>query len=260
MASHIAPALAEVATVCQIDSNSGASAAVLAQTVNALPGSAGVCESVKGLDGIMPDADFYLIAASDDAIVSIAASTPDYPGIWAHTSGSVGIDVFAAHKTRYGSFYPLQTFSKGVDVNLRQVPFFVEGSDSATAEALTDLASKISVSVRAADSALRRDLHIAAVFACNFANQLWADADTLLRRRGLDIRFLMPLIQATVDKIAEAPPAQVMTGPARRGDHKVIESHLEALPPDLQPVYRLMSERILSIYHPERQPLNKQPK
>ena len=41
-----------------------------------------------------------------------------------------------------------------------------------------------------------------------------------------------------------------MTGPARRGDTDVIESHLGSLPPEKQAIYRLLSDTILKKYHP----------
>lgn len=258
VAWHLAPALARVGFLAQVASRSGESALELARRVNACQEEAasqpvaGQCEGVAGIENLMLDADLYLIAASDDAIAGIAASTPPFPGVWAHTSGSVGIDVFAGKKERYGSFYPLQTFSKEVCVDMEQVPFFIEGSDPESTAVLMGLAGEISRSVTLADSSLRRDLHIAAVFACNFVNQLWVEADALLRRRGLDISCMVPLIQATAAKIADASPADVMTGPARRGDTGVIRSHIESLPQEMRPVYRMMSERILQRYHPDK--------
>lgn len=243
VASHLAPALASVADLVQIVSRGGASARRLAEGI---PG----CAAAEGTEGLVPDADLYLIATADDAIGGIVSSTPDFPGVWAHTSGSVPVEVFAGHKSRYGSFYPLQTFSRDVPVDMRQVPFFIEGNTPQVTEMLAGLAGRISDSVTLADSALRHDLHVAAVFACNFVNQLWADADALLRRRGLNIGYLSPLIAATAGKLADASPADAMTGPARRGDLNVIENHLASLPPELAGTYRLLSQRILDIYHP----------
>lgn len=243
VAAHLTPALAGVAGLVQIVSRSGASARRLAEGI---PG----CAAAEGTGSLVADADLYLIATTDDAIAGIVASTPDFPGVWAHTSGSVPVEVFSGHKKRFGSFYPLQTFSRNVPVDMRQVPFFIEGNTPKVTSMLAALAGRISDSVTQADSALRRDLHVAAVFACNFVNQLWADADTLLRRRGLDIGCLSPLIAATAGKLADASPADAMTGPARRGDLHVIENHLSSLPPELAGTYRLLSQRILDIYHP----------
>ena len=60
---------------------------------------------------------------NDDAVEGVVDATPDLPGIWAHTSGSVPADVFRGKKSRYGVFYPLQTFTRDVDVNVKEVPF-----------------------------------------------------------------------------------------------------------------------------------------
>lgn len=240
VASHLAVALARVANVAEIASVHKESATRLAAQVGP------DCLATTQLPKLCHDADFYIIAVNDDAIENVAASTPDFPGIWAHTSGSVPIDVFKNKKTNYGVFYPLQTFSRSVEVDMGEVPFFVEGSSSSTAESLMRLASKISVNVRYADSCERGRLHIAAVFACNFTNLMWMEADNILRENGIDIKFLLPLIEATKTKLKTVTPREAMTGPARRGDTAVISQHLEMLSGDAREIYRLLSNRILN--------------
>lgn len=263
VATHLAPALARVANVRQIISRHTESAESLAAKINStaspelrpgLPSGAKtqtVCRADSSLDALLPDSDLYIIAATDDSIAGIASSTPDFPGLWVHTSGSVPISVFEGHKRRYGSLYPLQTFSKSVPVDVRRVPFFIESNSPADTDILRRLLSAIADRVQEADSERRKALHIAAVFACNFANQMWAEADTLLKEKGLDITFLLPLLEATLGKLSYTSPEKAMTGPARRGDLHVIESHIAALPPDLAEVYSLVTRRILSVYHPD---------
>ena len=129
MATHLARALSGVADVVAVASRGGASACRLAERIG------GGCKAV-GLDLLPDDADLYLIAVSDDAVAEVAASTPDYPGIWAHTSGSVPVDALSGCKSRSGVFYPLQTFTRDVDVDVAEVPFFIEGSDSDTGKEL----------------------------------------------------------------------------------------------------------------------------
>ncbi len=243
VATRLAPVLQRHARILQVLAQHEESAARLAAQIG------DGCTPIDSPTELRPDADLYLIAAKDDSIASIAASTPDFPGIWAHTSGSVGIDVFSGLKSNFGVLYPLQTFSKDIEVEVAEVPFLVEGNTQHVADALLRLAEGISRKVALVSSEERRKLHVAAVFACNFANLMWLEADELLRDAGLDISYLLPLIQATVDKLRSLPPAEAMTGPARRGDTAVIRSHLDRLQPDKAEIYRLLSENILKRYH-----------
>lgn len=205
------------------------------------------CLATDRLPELIPDADVYLIAVKDDAVARVAADTPDFPGVWAHTSGSVAMETLReAGKSRCGVVYPLQTFSREAEVDFSCVPVFVEGSDEETTGTLEELARRLTraENVRRADSALRRRLHLAAVFACNFANLMWLEADDLLRGDGLTVGSLLPLIRATVDKLEAMNPREAMTGPARRGDKAVIAKHLAMLTPEKRDLYGTLSEEI----------------
>ena len=172
--------------------------------------------ATDSLEQITRDADYYIVSVKDDCIADVARQTPD-SGIWAHTSGSIPMSVFEGHKTRYGVFYPL----------------------------------KISNVVEPADSNRRKALHVAAVFACNFVNYMWIQADDLLKREGLDISFMRPLLEETLNKISNVSPANAQTGPARRGDTHIIESHLSQLDGEQHDIYRLLSDLIMKYYHNE---------
>lgn len=249
VATHLAKALSRRYDIVQIISRGGESASRLAAELNAAkPEGAPLTGSTDNLSRLKDGCDLYLIAVNDDAIAGIVAQTPDYSGIWAHTSGSVGMDVFSGKKTSYGVFYPLQTFSRDVAVDFSEIPMMIEGSGPEVAETLSDIAREISGNVAMADSHTRGAIHVAAVFACNFANLMWAEADRLLRPQGLDIRYMLPLLRATLGKLNGKTPSEAMTGPARRGDMAVINRHLATLPSDLKPVYALLTEHILRLY------------
>lgn len=245
VATHLAIALTSVAEVRQVVSRHMESARRLGARIGEK------CVASDNLGDVLPGCDFYIISVNDDAVAGVVDATPDWPGIWAHTSGSVPADVFRGKKSRYGVFYPLQTFTRDVDVNIMEVPFFIEGNDSDTEARLVELAGRISSSVGVADSARRKSLHVAAVFACNFANLMWMEADEILRGEGLDVSCFMPLLSATLGKLREVSPRDAMTGPARRGDTDVIRSHLELLPPEKREIYQLLSQRILNAFSNE---------
>ena len=63
----------------------------------------------------------------------------------------------------------------------------------------------------------------------------------------IDFNLLLPLIDETAVRIHQHSPAEMMTGPAFRGDIKTIESHLEILAsyPLIQNIYLKMTESIM---------------
>ncbi|MDE6321313.1 MAG: DUF2520 domain-containing protein [Muribaculaceae bacterium] len=203
--------------------------------------------SSRQLHQLPTDAHYYILAVSDDAIAQLAATTPDV-GVWAHTSGSIPLSALSQHKTSCGVFYPLQTLTKDVPVDWSHLPIFIEGTSASVSKQLQTLARSISDNVHQADSSQRRQLHIAAVMACNFANHLWDISDQLLRPLGVDFTAMVPLVQAMLSKATLIGPHDAQTGPARRGDTNVIQSHIESLPPDLAQIYSILSQHIIKEY------------
>jgi len=210
-----------------------------------------VCElinvSSRTLEDLPLDSDLYIISVSDDAIQSVAASLPELNGIVAHTSGSVGMEVLAPYAKRYGVFYPLQTFTKGLDINYAEIPMFIEGCDEAVAKLLSEAAALFTSRIYPADSQRRRRLHVAAVFACNYANYMWSIADRLLREDDMTFDLLRPLISGAVDKVMRISPEDAQTGPASRGDIKVLQEHYDMLGNTSEGnIYRNIGEAILN--------------
>lgn len=168
--------------------------------------------AVDSIDQVTVEADVYLVSVKDDAIPTIVKQFPHNDSVWMHTSGGVPAEALASLSPNYGVLYPLQTFSKGVDVSMDCVPLFVEGSNSRTSGLIRELAETVTKSVEYADSALRGRLHCAAVFACNFTNHLWAVADDILKvHPGLDITYLEPLLKETLRKAMTVAPKLAQT-------------------------------------------------
>ncbi len=171
-----------------------------------------------------------------------------------HTSGSRSltdleemIALYSGVPVRAGVFYPLQSFSKQVPVSLEEVPLCLEATDAITEHVLVGIAQDISRIVYLVNSQERKVLHVAAVFANNFTNHLWAVAKGLLDEHHLEFSLLKPLIQETVRKALLAPhPADVQTGPAIRGDTGLIREHLDFLlqHPSLRELYQTISKSI----------------
>ena len=193
-------------------------------------------------------ADLYLIAVSDRAVADVATSlvVPD-SAIVAHTAGSVPMDAIAERKGGRGIIYPLQSFTSGREVNLGDVPLFVEADNDTVKERLMSIASHISSRVEYADSERRRVIHLAGVFVNNFVNHLYAVGGDVVGGVGLDFDILKPLIAETAAKaIASNDPRSVQTGPAVRGDVVVTDRHMAMLRDDerKQQIYKHITESI----------------
>lgn len=203
----------------------------------------------RDLDFSHTQAEILLLAVADDALEEVIDRLilPDYL-IVAHTSGAKSIALFEQYPYNYGVFYPLQTFSKGKAVAIEQVPFCIEAPDEIVRERLIVLARTLSRHVQLISSAQRRVLHVAAVFACNFANHLFTLSKDILDGESLSFDLLKPLIRETIEKALSIEPKLAQTGPAVRKDTQVITQHLDYLrhDPDKQRIYQILTESILN--------------
>ncbi len=196
----------------------------------------------------------FFIATSDEAIADIAKEIilPD-EAVLVHTSGSQALDVLRFAATPHlGVFYPLQTVSKEKKIHLKEVPVFIESSDRYTEDILLALAKGISSKVKKIGSSERKALHVAAVFASNFTNHMLLHAQSVMKQNGLDYEWLKPLIIETIQKNLALGAEASQTGPARRGDLQILDSHLEFLSEneEVAELYRVISQDILNHYHP----------
>ncbi|MDR3187677.1 MAG: DUF2520 domain-containing protein [Prevotellaceae bacterium] len=198
---------------------------------------------------LSPNADIYIIAVPDDEIENVLSKTTFGRGIVVHTSGSTPMSVFEKRGiAHYGVLYPLQTFMRH-SVNFLRVPVYVEASDNVAMIELMFMARKLSAEVYKITSEKRMLLHIAAVFACNFSNHLLTIAARLLNDKDLSYVSLKPLICETFERAIQVDnPELLQTGPAMRGDAKIVSQHIKALAdyPLIQQIYKLISESIMT--------------
>ena len=206
-------------------------------------------KAISELAELTKNADVYIISVKDDAILGLVDQLDLGDKLVLHTSGSTAMDVLKTASTHYGVLYPLQTFSFDKAVDFSQVPIAVEASSPEIAKQLEALAHKLSPKIIQMTSEQRLVLHIAAVFACNFSNHLYAIAEQLLESKGISFDYLRPLIAETAAKVQQALPSEVQTGPAIRKDEKILQKHLDFLKeqPQLQEIYRLLSQSIVNL-------------
>ncbi len=190
----------------------------------------------------------YIIAVSDRAIREVSETLEPGDGLVVHTSGSCALDELSSRIARRGALYPLQTFGNTQNVDFEKVPLFIETEYAADFPELELFARRLSGSVSPCDSEQRQQMHVAAVFVCNFVNHLYAIGEQLMERNELDFGLLRPLIEQTAAQVAAGSPADLQTGPAVRGDRFIIERHLEALrhDPDWQRIYELLTKSIIN--------------
>jgi predicted short-subunit dehydrogenase-like oxidoreductase (DUF2520 family) len=238
VATHLCIALRNAGYIIpQVFSRTISNAECLAPLVDA--------EAIDSLSEIDTQADLYIISVSDSAIQEVAREMPDVSGVVVHTAGSIemnALDRFPLH----GIMYPFQTFTREKELEFSQVPVLVEGNASLSKKMVWDVANAISDKVQKANGSKRKTLHISAVFACNFVNHLYALADDLLEKEGLNFSMLEPLIKETTQKALSMKPVHAQTGPATRGDREVMNNHMEALNSGTfhHDIYALLSESI----------------
>lgn len=202
----------------------------------------------------------FILAVPDDALEDVCSRLvlPEHATV-VHTSGNKSLDsleqwmdIYSDVPVQTGVFYALQTFTKGQSfMDFAEIPLCIESADKATEDALVLLGQEISSIVYLITSEERRTLHVAAVFACNFTNHLLAIAHDLTAREELEFELLRPLITETLRKgIAAHNPADVQTGPARRGDLMTISDHLALLAkqPKLAEIYQVITDSIRQRY------------
>lgn len=195
-------------------------------------------------------AGMLLLAIKDDALPDVIGrlNATQRESVVVHTAGGVPIDVFRGKAKRFGVIYPLQTFSRQRQVDFSAVPCFIEASDRATLGLIRGVAERLTHTVSELDSAHRAVVHVAGVFANNFANRCFAIAQELLATCGLPPELLLPIIDETAKKVHTMPARQAQTGPALRNDRLVMEKHEQLLTerPDWLEIYRTVSR---SIHH-----------
>lgn len=190
----------------------------------------------------LPAADLTIVAVSDDAIGKVTAGLQKKHGLLAHTSGAQKLDAIQAE--RRGVCYPLQTFSKLRAVDFTNIPFCLEVHSEDDFELLHHFASQLSSRVEAMDSEQRKYLHLAAVYVNNFVNQLYQTAYEILEDREIPFDLLQPLILETAQKVIDQQPADVQTGPAKRGDESIMQAHLSIQSAANQKIYQLLTTAI----------------
>ncbi|MEN9348205.1 MAG: hypothetical protein RLZZ77_1716 [Bacteroidota bacterium] len=198
---------------------------------------------LKTPDRFSPFDGPIILAVPDHQIAAIDEQIN--PGLLCiHTSGSTALTVL--RRVKRAVLWPLQTFTKGKELSFDKIPTVLDCDDEESKHVIKELFYATGFDLFEAKGPDRQAVHLAAVLACNFTNHLYAEAEDLLKSKGLDLSILFPLISETAIKIHRMAPDQAQTGPAVRHDSNTIDLHEKMLEsdPELQLLYRKHSERI----------------
>jgi predicted short-subunit dehydrogenase-like oxidoreductase (DUF2520 family) len=203
------------------------------------------------IDDSIKNADVYIIAVTDDAINTVSEKLNNKNGLVVHTSGSVPLARLNSNKNR-GVFYPLQTFTKGKEVDFKTIPICIETNIESDIKTLNVLAQTISNTVYQISTNERQHLHVAAVFVNNFTNYMFTLGNEICEENNVPFDILKPLIYETVSKISNLKPLDAQTGPAKRNDIETMQRHIDQLhSKEKKNIYKLLSEAIQKKYGKE---------
>ncbi len=195
---------------------------------------------------IDPYADFYFLAIPDDTLLNLHQYLPFKDRFFIHCSGASPLHSIHKLGEKTGVLYPLQTFTKSVEINFSTIPILIETQRKQDFIQLSVLASTLSEYVVEANSEKRAKAHLSGVFANNFTNHLFRIAEEILQETDLSYQILFPIIAETVRKVFTVGPEKSQTGPAIRHDQTTIRHHLELLNshPDYEALYIGLTDNI----------------
>lgn len=200
---------------------------------------------IKSVSDLDHKLDLIFLCIPDDQLQETASKIESSAAI-IHCSGSTPM----LEAKLSGVFYPFQTFTKFFAVEWKGVPVFIESNDKGLRSKLLKIANDITGNAKEVSFEQRQAIHMSGVFGANFVNHILYMAKSILDDKNIDFSVLEPLLEETVRKAFEHSPAGSQTGPARRGDIKMISKHLELLKKhdNLSEYYQLFSDDISTIY------------
>lgn len=189
----------------------------------------------------MRSAEVWMLATGDDRIAACARELAASGRIAAgnvvfHCSGTLTaaeLAPLAAIGARVASVHPLKTFAgTGAEHSLAGVYCAAEG-DQAALQVLRAAFERLGARVSEIDPRFKAIYHAASVIVCNYLTALIEAGLACYEKAGYArtdaLRMLEPLARETLDHVFELGTARALTGPIARGDHQVVQLHLEAL-------------------------------
>jgi len=190
------------------------------------------------LDGVAKNADVVLLAVPDSAIDEVARQIDPGDAVVVHLSGATSLAALSPHQKR-GSLHPLASLPNpvlGAERLLDQATFAVAG-DSVVHD-IVELLGGSAIEISEDQRAL---YHAAAAVASNHVVALCGQVHRLARLLNVDPTPFTTLMSTSLDNAIATEPRSALTGPASRGDHTTIDSHLAALPESEHELYTALA-------------------
>ncbi len=189
--------------------------------------------------------DLILLCVSDSAIAQVSATLVAAPGIVAHVSGAMPLSSLDYSIARPAVFYPLMSMKDTGIKELPQVPFCLEAKNNSDLAFLSRVVHSFGAKYFEVDSDKRVSLHLAAVLANNFTNQLYNLASEVLHDINLEFNIMLPMLSNALHKLENHSPLEIQTGPALRKDEVTIQKHLALInDPLTKDIYKLLTQSI----------------
>ncbi len=207
--------------------------------------------SYSSFEDEIESADYYILALKDDVVEQVAQRLmPLLPSgsVICHTSASLPLIECGRADVSSGRFYPLQTFTKGIEVDFDKITIFIESKCGKSSKNLVALSEMVARQGVESDGSVLKKIHLAATFANNFTNRMYQHANMILESAGVELDVLFPLIEEGVDKLVRTnlSPKELQTGAAARGDLNIIMEHRALLAGDELELYDLITKDILN--------------
>ncbi len=196
-----------------------------------------------------------ILAVPDAAMPSAAQGLIDDLGketALVHCAGALDLDSFGPGlvKRLRGSFHPLVAVSDARDL-LAEHSVAVAASDRALMPVLWRMALALRMRPIEVPEGRRPAYHAGAVLTAGLVVALMDAGVAALAEAGVEraaaINALLPLARSAIDGVDKRGLEKGLTGPIARGDVSVVRAHLEALPPPLASLYKLLSARALTL-------------
>jgi predicted short-subunit dehydrogenase-like oxidoreductase (DUF2520 family) len=191
------------------------------------------------------NADLIIIAVTDDSVKAITDKFDSNQRI-AYTAGS--IDLQEINHPNCSVFYPLQTFTEGRELQINDIPIFLESKNSENLELIEKLCSTLNFNFDFCNSAQRKQYHLSAVFLNNFVNHLVLLAKDEIDKNHLNWSHLLPLLNETCFKLQNLELHAAQTGPARRNDQSVLTEQKKMLSSYKLEIYEAITKSIIETY------------
>jgi predicted short-subunit dehydrogenase-like oxidoreductase (DUF2520 family) len=230
MASHLAPLFATNGYIVSIYSRNKNTASAIALLHNIT-----LVDQIEEID-----ADVIILCVNDDAITQVAEQLKNSKALIIHTSGSTSSQALSSCENT-GVMYPLQSMKFNAKLDYKNIPVCIYTANETYVETLKSMAHTISDKVYFTSDHQRAKVHLAAVITNNFINHLVVKAKNILKNSKLDYELIVPLLKNTLEKLTDVPYNFQQTGPASRGDTKIITQHMATLKEE--------DEFLADIYH-----------